>query len=53
MLKATAREIWSPYTAGMLRELGSQQRMKAIVSLSMYCFIILALVMRMRRYRVR
>ena len=53
MLKATAREIWSPYTAGMLRELGSHQRMKAIVSLSMYCFIILALVMRMRRYRVR
>ena len=53
MLKATAREIWSPYTDGMLQELGSHQRMKAIVSLSMCFFIILVPAMRMRRYRVR
>ena len=53
MLKAMGREIWSPYTVGMQQELALHQRTKAIVSLFMYCSIIPALAMRMRRYRVR
>ena len=53
MLKVKVREIWNPYTVGMPRELGSRRRTTAIVSPSMFCFIILELAMRMRRYRVR